>query len=484
MWYHTPTLMSSSVRARSRVVWAARALAASILTAGEACSTGPPRRPHVVLVVVDALRARNLGCYGYARPTSPVIDRLAREGALFESAFSVGGNTTTAMPAIFTGHYAHVRYGDPWAPAPFGMDRFRRTPGPVGLPDSMTSLAEYLSAAGYRTAGFITNPFLKSTFRMNQGFDHYEEIFNEAGVPYGSAEQVAERALGYLRGLDWKQPTFLYLHLMDTHGPYRKPDPDFLGPGEEAQASFYARFERWEKLRGVEAADHESDLRYMTAAYDTSIRHADRAIGQILQLYEDHGLTDRTLVFLTSDHGDEFLEHGGTTHKGTLFEELIHVPLVARVPGAGRGSRVGALVRNFDVMPTILDYVGLGENTDRMAALSLRALVEGGPPADERTVYASFPHVRMIRTDRFKLLRYADGREALFDLARDPGETRNLNEARYRDEDARRHLVSLRVLLDETVRGLEAQGAGEGPASEGAIDAQTLEQLRALGYVE
>jgi arylsulfatase A-like enzyme len=320
---------------------------------------------------------------------------------------------------------------------------------------------------------------------MDRGFHHYEGVFNDTGVPYGGADQVAARTLRYLRGLDWEQPVFLYVHFMDTHGPYRKPEPDLLAPDDESLAGYYTRFQEWESLHDVEKADHESDLRHMMAAYDTSVRFADRYLGQVLRFYEDRGLAEQTIFFVTADHGDEFLEHGGTTHKGTLFEELIHVPLVVRVPGGRGGLRIREVVRNFDITPTILDYAGLGGDTAHMDARSLRAMIEGESPGDARTVYASFPHLRMMRTDRFKLLRHSDGRESLFDIVADPGETRDLNGSGYEGDAAREHLPALRALLDETVRRLEAQGAtGDEREDQGGVDDATREQLRKLGYLE
>jgi arylsulfatase A-like enzyme len=434
------------------------------------------------LIVIDALRARNLGCYGYAGGTSPEIDRLAREGVLFEQAITVGGNTSTSIPALFTGQYPFFETQDRWTDAPFGMDRFGQTPGTKGLPESMTTLAEYLSAAGYQTAGFVTNPYLKSVFNMQQGFEHYEEIFDEHGS--GRAGQVVRRVLRHSNSLDWKKPTFLYLHLMDTHNPYRTPDPSMQASiPEPARAAEHTKsLVAWKNLRGT-LGEHEGLHRYMTALYDASIRRADGAVGRILRHLQDRQLTEKTLFIVTADHGEEFLEHGGTFQKRTFFEELVHVPLILRVPGGPRGVRRPELVRSFDITPTILDYAGIATAARHMEARSFRALLEGGRFDGPREAYAGFPALRMLRTDRYKLLRYWSGREAFYDLRRDPREEHDL--AQSGDERIRRAHASLAQRLDQTVDRLRAQGVSPGNAPEdGTVDEATREQLKALGYID
>lgn len=456
-------------------------LAATLLLLA-ACRRDPPRPPHILVILIDTLRARNLGCYGYARPTSPAIDRFAQDAMVFEQAISVGGNTTTAMAGLFTGHYAFFEYGAPWTW--YGMERFRVRGKGVGLPNAMTTLAEHLASARYRTAGFITNPYLKRVFSMHQGYGHYEPLFKPRdGAPAG-ADQVVERALRYLRGLDWKQPTFLYMHFMDTHGPYLEPAPDLaedaLAP--MGQLRHDEAWKSWEKLNGASAAAYRAELRYMMASYDTATRHVDDAVGQVLQYYRDRGLYDQTVFVITADHGEEFLEHGGTGHWGSLFEEVMHVPLVVRAPGGKRGVRVPRLVRNFDAMPTLLDYAEV-PRPPAMDAISLRPLLEGRPFAGPTTAYAGFPGIRMIRTDRYKLLRRQDGSELFFDLEADPGETTSLSGSK----DPRIHeaYLTLGRALDRTAEALRGQDVSKpGQPEAPTVDEPTRAQLRALGYLE
>ncbi len=448
-----------------------------------ACRPEAPRPPHIVLVMVDTLRAKNLGAYGYARPTSPSLDRLAGDGALFENAVAVGGNTTTSVAGVFTGHYPFFEFGAPWSEASYyGMERFRRRAG-LGIPNAMTTLAERLSSAGYQTAAFITNPYLKSTFSMQQGFDHYEEMLGSTGFSPASAEQVLEHARRHLASVDWRRPTFLYLHFMDAHGPYRAPEPAVVGDLPEAYGRVRHRelWEAWESLANADQAAHEFEREYMMASYDSGIRHVDDAVGKLLQDYQDRGLLEKTLFVVTADHGEEFLEHRGTGHKGTLFEEIVHVPLIMRAPGGSRGVRLPQLVRNFDVAPTVLDYAGIAAPAATMDARSLRPLLEGRAFDAPKTAYAGFPGIRMIRTDRHKLLRRQDGSERFYDLSHDPAEA--AGHPPSEDAAAVGVYVALGKAMDETARELQDDGASKGGPSEAvALDETTRAQLRALGY--
>jgi arylsulfatase A-like enzyme len=220
----------------------------------------------------------------------------------------------------------------------------------------------------------------------------------------------------------------------------------------------------------------------MMASYDTALHEVDEAVGRVLEYYRDRGLSESTVFVITADHGEEFLEHGGTGHRGTLFEEVLHVPLVVRAPGGRRGARVPHLVRNFDTAPTLLDYAGI-PSPETMDARTLRPLVEGRPFEGPATAYAGFPGIRMIRTDRYKLLRRQDGSELFFDLAEDPAERNSLTASK--DARIRRAYLTLGRALDGTAARLRRQGAPTSGAPETAtVDDATRAQLRALGYLE
>jgi arylsulfatase A-like enzyme len=225
---------------------------------------------------------------------------------------------------------------------------------------------------------------------------------------------------------------------------------------------------------------------------DCELRYADELIGRLLAvLGREHG--EDTIVVITSDHGDEFLEHGGTTHKGTLYEELVRIPLVMRLPGSGP-ERIDALVRSFDVFPTLLDYCGVGVRPAGLDAVSLRPLLDGRSGTLDLWAYANFPAetspqrplpARMVRTDHYKLIVH-DGvvgsEPELYDLTADPAELDNIHDS------APEIVGELEARLGEVTAKLAGEGgAGEGATGDGAaapLDPETEDQLRSLGYLD
>ncbi len=472
----------------SRVAgWALAVIAAAgALACGDARPEESLRPPHVVFILIDTLRAQNLSCYGYHRQTSPTIDALAANGVLFEQTISVGGNTSTAMPAIFTGRLPYFELGGEWGEAPFGMNRFRTdTDGPLGLPTSMKTMAEFLQENNYHTAGFITNPYMKSVLGMDQGFDHYTELFNEVGTPYGRGDELTDLAITYLEGVDFAEPVFLYLHFMDVHGPYMWPEKGsmFHDGRPRSQKGHSAMWSEWKTAAG-DVSGRRAELRgYMIDAYDTSMRFVDGAIAKVIGYLAARELLSNTVNVVTSDHGEEFLEHGKTRHKGPLFDEIVHVPLVLKYPSGPSGVRISQLVQNFDVMPTVLEIAGI----DRPSALEAKSLIDVlMSPEDnpDRTAYAGFPWLRMVRDSRHKLLVRKNGAELLFDLSADPGEKENLlGPDAMGVEGVQVAAETSRQAMGGFVEILRAQGGGAQSDAAESLDEETRQQLKALGYL-
>lgn len=446
----------------------------------------PAKKLNIVVLVFDALRAGNLGFMGYDRPTSPNLDALANESYVFDQAIAAGGNTPTTMSAIMTGRYPYFTFEEGWD-SPFGMRRFYADAQELGLPESLDTLAERLQAAGYTTAGFITNPYLKKEFNFHQGFDHYEEIFRDGGIPYGLGETVSAQAESYLRDLtaangdatDGDKPFFLYLHYMDTHGPYAPPleyrtqfDPEGVDRFDNE------RWTRWEDEIDLQADDADGLRQEILNLYDGAVAYTDESAGRFLNALQEMGLTEDTLIVVTADHGDEFLEHGRTTHKGTLYEELVHIPFLFRIPGRP-GGRIGDLVRNSDLMPTLFGLVGLETPTD-IDTVSLRPLIDGEAQSLRLAAYAAFPNVRMLRTPRYKFLHYGKAnRFEMYDLQEDPAEKKNI----VADPEHAERLASLQGALERIVSSLQEGQPLDAPAP-AAMDDKTREQLRALGYLD
>lgn len=452
----------------------------------------PPQQPrNVVFILVDTLRAGNLSFLGYRRTTTPHIDEIAAQSVVFTRAVSVGGNTPTAMAAIMTGRYPYFRRQDPWRPADFGMARFYGDGDDGGLPEGIPVLAEKLQSAGYHTLGVITNPYLKSVFHFDRGFDSYDEILHEHGIPYGKCREVTNRAIQLLGQLP-DPPFFLYLHFMDTHGPYNPPEEEraaFLRPQSKRlleQNDFSELWNRWERRIAVDP--EPGSLRdLMTDLYDASIHSVDGCINDVLQELSALSLDETTIVAFSADHGEEFLEHGGTTHKGTLYEELLHVPLFIKIPGV-QPQRSTALVRNFDIGPTILQLSGASLKSSTSDAVSLSSLLHGEADSLNLLAYANFPGIRVLRSKNLKIISREDGATEAYNLSSDPGETANLFEATALPDEQMTRLQNLRAKLGSIATSIASRTSVDAEPSTGdglgIPDKETQQQLRALGYLK
>lgn len=312
-----------------------------------ACATEPP--PNILLIVVDTLRFDHLGTYGYERPTSPEIDsRLAARGVVVESAYSQAPWTLPSMASMHTGRRAE--------------ELLDAKGQPFGIPEPAATLAEELKARGYTTAAFIANPTLHQGNGFAQGFDTFETAPYELASMARHAEDINARALPYLRQLQQepRRPFFLYLHYLDPHDPYDNTEivdgkspyfPDYQGNfrGTDVHGLY---------LGALQMADPQQDLEQIKALYDSEVHYVDRHIGEILAALPE-AEKKRTLIVLTADHGEELWDHGGFKHGETLYEELIHVPLIFRWDGhLPAGKRLEGTVRLLDLWPTLLAAAG------------------------------------------------------------------------------------------------------------------------------
>jgi arylsulfatase A-like enzyme len=415
----------------------------------------------VLLISLDTLRPDHLGAYGYARPTSPHRDRLAAEGVLFEVALSVSPWTLPAHATLLTGRLPH-QHG-------VRRDDLKLAPG-------TETLAVLLQRVGFDTAAIVNHLFLGTRYGLHRGFDFFRQVAGPEQAP----SSVADQALGWLgaRAADDPDPFFLFLHFYDTHSDYR---------ALERYESLFARpydgpiDGSTEQLREVLDGERRlapEDRQRLIDLYDASVRQLDAEVGRLLAGLEQRGWLDETLVVVTSDHGEEFLEHGGVLHARTHYEELLRIPLIWRGPGLPRGVRVAEPVSLADVAPTLLARLGVAGSA--VAGRDLAPLWSGGGRGEERFVVADGDRdnaepdrYQSIRGSRYKLIRERrSGTSRLYDLVRDPGEQRDLadREPGRRDDLARR--------LDAFL----AEGAGEATAAE-PLGEDELEQLRALGYL-
>jgi arylsulfatase A-like enzyme len=397
-------------------------------------------RANVILIVIDDLRADHLTPFGYSRDTSPFLDELAATGVLFENTVSQSSGTKTSVASLLTSLY----------PEAHGVRGEKEV-----LQDSIQVLPEVLKDSGYRTFAIHGNPWLEERFGFNQGFDEF--LFTHWYKDTFDAQKVNDQALQWLEEKS-AEPFFLYLHYMDVHSPWKPPgDFDRFGP---------------------EAADK----------YDGSILYLDSKLKGLHGELTRRGLDENTWIIVTSDHGEEFGEHGNykVGHGLTLYREVLRVPLIFRHPDALSGRRVSRQVRLIDVAPTILDLLEIPIPED-MDGVSLRANVvdAGDYSGDDLEAFsqaglngvAKDKDLLAVTTKEFKyILDFASGIEELYDLTVDPGETRNVaavNPGVVREFNEK----ALRFRRIEAAKRI-----GVIPGTE--IDEELREQLRSLGYLK
>jgi len=435
-------------------------------------SAPPASRTNVVLIVVDTLRADHLGCYGAERDTSPHLDALARRGVRFEHAYSVAPWTMPSVASVLTGLY----------PAGHGVSDPRQV-----LPAAAVTLAEHFAAQGYATGGVVSHKLIDSDHRYDQGFEVFDD--SEArGHNHVSTPGVTARARELLAG--WagqERPFFLFVHYFDPHYSYRHHDgPDFaaerVGRLDGSQSIKTLR----QMAEGL-GADEQS---FLIDLYDEEIAFTDAGIGLLLADLETLGLDDETVVAVTADHGEEFLERGWIGHVRTLYDELVHVPLIVRVAGGSAGRTVSEPVSLVSLAPTLLELAGLDAAPEQFQAPSLAPTVRAGiDPAPQALLLAvDFDPIQAssevkrtskqgLVADGWKIVKDSlAGTLELFDLSRDPRESHDRSaEEPERLRSMRNQLE--RMLADLGRDSLPQDGAGL------TLDAEGLEQLRALGYV-
>jgi len=428
-------------------------------------SCSKPSKPrNVILILVDTLRADHLGAYGYPRPTSPNVDAFAAESLKFTGARSQASCTFPSANSILTSRYPSAFLGQP-------------APSPLGIPESIPSIAEILLARGFRTAAVSASPVVRNSpgrFNPGAGFGRGFESFNEDCV-WENAACVNRAAMPLIQSDD-ARPFFLYLHYMDPHGPYTPPKSHqrrwALGRPEK-------RFVRDGNPNPIgdmlykgapDPGATPQDIQYLMGLYDEEIAFFDSQFAEIRQAIRDAGRMEDTALVFVSDHGEEFLEHGHIKHCRTLFDSSIKTPFFLHLPGTA--PRVlDQPVQNLDVVPTLLDYLEVDTKGLTFEGESLRPLIEETGELDPHQ-YGMQGTLRSAADGRHKLIHdLGKGSFALYDLKADP------NEAKDSLHGERRVFHRLRQTLTQWLGKTE----GSGKAKE-SLEAER--KLRALGYLE
>jgi arylsulfatase A-like enzyme len=406
-------------------------------------------RQNLLVITIDTLRADYLGAREDGKSTSPAIDAFGRTATVFENAYSHASWTLPAMATLLTSLHTSVHHC--W------MFRHKLSPSFVTLP-------EYLGEAGYKTAAFSTSPWFSESYGTGQGFDEFDLVTGRP--PKGqrrpelvmkgiTSQEVTARAVKWLtKHRDSEAPWLLWLHYLDPHDHYL---PHEGNP------------ERFKK-------DDPKTL------YEGEIYYTDQWIGKLLAELDSLGLADSTVVAMTSDHGEEFEDHGKSGHGITLYDEQLHVPFIIRSPEL-KPRRVPNAVGTIDLMPTVLDLLDLPplENIEgRSIAPAMRGeALEDKPVLFElRVRYTPGAKIRGLQDTRYKLILTEDGElSQLFDTKADPAEKHNQLSTSGSVAEA------MNQTLKSMVRASESwQEAGGSPESANPSQ-EEIESLRALGYV-
>lgn len=435
---------------------------------------------NVVIVVLDAAGAKHFSCYGNPRQTTPYLDAVAREGVVFENAYAQASGTMLSVFSYFTSRYPYFA-GD----VEIGQDTALHISG------SMTTMAEALAGRYPHRFGFTSNTWLRREFGHDQGFTEYHQLWDQSKTDLRRAARLGPtdvvmipRALDFMRARA-AEGFFAYLHFMPPHSPYRAPEPFFSRFTIGRPSPEIGERDFLHKLEGTTPPD--TLARNIEALYEASLAFMDEAIGGMITEMKAAGIWDETIFILMSDHGEAFWEHPPFKgHGGIVYEEVVRVPLVVRIPGLPQlaGRRVSARVELVDLLPTLLELQGLSSRALRLAGRSLVPLMAAPGAAAPRTVHTQtnrrLPPIHAIIADDFKLIHHdGSGKSELFDLATDPAEQHDL-------VPAGTHGPVVEVLLGK-LKQMRARGSEQGTVphtvSTDSLDDATRARLRSLGYI-
>lgn len=436
------------------------------------------QRPNIILVTVDSLRADHLGCYGSSQATSPNLDQFAGESTLFKNAFSNGPNTPHAFPAIMAA-------------------KSSLTSNKLGLFDAPVTLPEILRSAGYTTLGFnAANPYVSRFFHYDRGFDEFYDYLDFSVPTDASSENkngsiisipeldlnrylVSEEAIHAKARLEGQlnrdcftairrvkeEPFFLWMHFMDAHFPYLPQVEAQLALGIEP-ALKEENFKLNTRVRENMTLSPESLVR-IVQLYSAAVRQLDFKLGELFQHLRQLDLFDSALIVITADHGEEFLEHGDLQHKSKLFEELIRVPLLMKLPGNQSSSLRSDRVSLMQLAPTILSIVEIESPFEPDSFWRTKALEEKSAspsiwaeasyyhdhatPVDQNLLNIDvLPKIYCSRNDQWKLIVDANkDKGMLFNLIADPGEIKDV----YQEHKGK--ITELEEKLQDRIRCLE-----------------------------
>lgn len=416
---------------------------------------------NVVIITIDALRPDHMGCYGYFRNTTPNIDRIAAESIVFENDFSQSSYTLPSQMSLFTSLYPSSHR----ITTPFGE----------ALDQDFTTLPEVLNLNGYKTVW--VGPLDDYSLDLNRGFERGFESF------IWPVDDILEENETIWITENKNEKFFIFIHHYGAHAPYTpenssilifanstndriinsydelfgnminrvysEPSIVFKEEFIEENLDVFSNYTLLEELFVTMCGNYsnvyktcseslmdvfwenidlnnESDINYVRLLYDAEIYEVDLFLKELVDLLERENLMEKTILVITADHGEEFMEHGNIDHGKSLYDEVIHVPLIIWIPGFG-GVRINSLVQNIDLMPTILSLVGINI-PDQVQGKNLLPLFTGKNDSLNDHVFSELGYLTSIRSEKWKFITHPTRGNALFDLENDPNEQENLVE--------------------------------------------------------
>jgi len=429
---------------------------------------------NIIIYLIDCLRADHVGAYGYDRPITPNIDLFASDSVVFENAFAQSSWTRPSVASLMTGMPPRVH----GVLADLDV-----------LPEDLPYLPQILQEAGYETASVITNGMVSQKFGFGRGYSYFERLAEQhrrSPEIHQQSDRLNEVIFDFLNRRSGVKPLFLYAHSTDPHAPYLPRKVYLERFASEVENPEIGRHDRVEDLDILSPREAEGLQGQLMDLYDAEIAFNDANFGRFLKALKDRGLYDSSVIVLVADHGEQFFEHGRWQHGFDLYQEVLHIPLIVRFPfGRWAGKRVPEAVQHVDLLPSLVDFVGLPEPQGIRGRSFLPILVGSDGVRDEQASFAWLarqPESRLLRSiilGSMKLIlnevadRPKDVME-LYDLDEDPLENDNLAD--------RQPIAAgyLRALIDrEDVSSAENEGV-----EEAVLDEDLEDNLRALGYLQ
>ncbi|MBN2803888.1 MAG: sulfatase-like hydrolase/transferase [Deltaproteobacteria bacterium] len=452
--------------------------AIEVMNKSKVKASGTTTATNVVLVLIDTLRADHLSIFNKnTRVQTPFIKKIAEESMIFSQAMAEENWTKPSIASLLTGLYpsSHQTKSDT-----------------NKLPSSAKMISEYLKAMGFQTAGFVANGYISNKFGFERGWDFWTNYVREGKK--NRAQFVADDSVEWLKKRYEKKPFFMYIHTIDPHVPYIPPakyralydDEPYNGPIESTKTADLV-----ERVKTGALKLNERDKFRLEALYDGEISYHDDHLARVYKELANQDLLKNTIIVITADHGEEFFDHGLVGHGHSLYEELIHVPLIIRLPGANAEKspkEYNEVVELVDILPTLFDSLGL-QKPEQLQGESLIPVLKGEKRYWSKAVYSEFMDgQRTVKSGIYKLI-LRGLKTTLFNLLDDPKETADLSDV---------NPLALRAMLDSLgshlgifVSANDIDDKNRAPkkraqthkSDDANIDNETKKQLQELGYM-